>query len=390
MRDRSRFLVKTLNKNIMERQQLTNPYDTEHRAQYKMGSMESFLHDTLGFRTGVDQYNEQMDNAASEWAAQNQSLEYEEQYNSAAAEAARMREAGLNPDLKPDTIKPGEAGEMTEPETVPSSPGGEDMAILQAAGESAAKLGLALIDIYSGGIAAMATKQGTEIALKQYQRDTDIAEEKAIREMVNEAISIYGTRENEYYNGGYIASRKGLTGRRYEKFSRLYDDALISVPGIARKLQEKNKLNDTKRENISSERALNLEDKLWDIKDTMAKAEITIAEIKQEEARRKAEFLKNNPKFTREELEAGILKSNASEAEWNAAAAQWRKIGAEAEAKIAKANSDAIELYEKEWTTGVPELEDYLQYRRARNRMSGHHTGVNVGFGKDGAYIGIK
>lgn len=381
----------------MERQQLTNPYDAEHRAQYKMGSMEAFLHDRLGFRTGVDQYNEQMDNAASEWAAQNQSLEYEEQYNSAAAEAARMREAGLNPDLKPDTVKPGEAGEMTEPETVPSSPGGEDMAILQAAGESAAKLGLALIDIYSGGIAARATRIGTALNVAKTKSDIDIQEAEEIRKMVDNAISIYGTNEEEYSNGGYIARRMGLTGKRYEKFSRAYDDALASIPAMAKRLRANNDLTNAKTETKAAERALERQDMLEDIKDTTAKAEVEIAQIKQEEARRKAEFLKNNPTFTREELEAGILKSNASEAEFNAAAAKWRKISAKAEAEIAKLNSDAIQHYEETWFKGKwyeiekpHSLTSYMRYKRARNRMSGHHTGVNMGVSKDGAYIGIK
>ena len=66
---------------------------------YKIGPFEDFFR-SLGFRTAYDKYAEQMALASKAYQADVSQKEYDEAYNSPVAQAARMRQAGLNPDLQ--------------------------------------------------------------------------------------------------------------------------------------------------------------------------------------------------------------------------------------------------------------------------------------------------
>lgn len=227
------------------REQITNPYTQENRAKYKMGSVETFLHDTLGFRTGYDKYNEQMDNAMKEWETQNQSLAYEEQYNSPEAQAERMRQAGLNPDLAPNQIEPGTAGEMTEPESVPESPNGIDIEAFQSSMEIASKIAGIALDAVTGTGALFSTMfntitEGTKALQGLDEKEIGIG--KQLREIANNS---YGELENMIKDnalpgenewrgkvlagaGAYLAKMQGLTGRNRKKFERMYNGMINS------------------------------------------------------------------------------------------------------------------------------------------------------------------
>lgn len=66
---------------------------------YKMGPFEKFLQ-SLGFRTKFDSQREQMALASQAYQADVAQKAYDEAYDSPEAQAARMRQAGLNPDLQ--------------------------------------------------------------------------------------------------------------------------------------------------------------------------------------------------------------------------------------------------------------------------------------------------
>ena len=65
---------------------------------YHMGPFESFLN-TLGFRTKFDTQKESLALASNAYQADVTQKQYDEAYDSPVAQADRMRQAGLNPDL---------------------------------------------------------------------------------------------------------------------------------------------------------------------------------------------------------------------------------------------------------------------------------------------------
>lgn len=66
---------------------------------YKMGPFEKFLQ-SLGFRTKFDSQREQLALASQAFQADVAQKAYDEAYDSPVAQADRMRQAGLNPDLQ--------------------------------------------------------------------------------------------------------------------------------------------------------------------------------------------------------------------------------------------------------------------------------------------------
>lgn len=73
-----------------------NPY---RNLTYNKSGWQSFL-EGLGFRTKFDDFNEQAQINAAEYDAGIFSLMQQNQFNDPAAQAARMRNAGLNPDIQ--------------------------------------------------------------------------------------------------------------------------------------------------------------------------------------------------------------------------------------------------------------------------------------------------
>lgn len=74
---------------------ISNPYAEMPRVQTGWDRLLNWF----GFRSGYDKAQEQYNLAGAEYNAQLEQLASEEQYNSPVEQAARMREAGLNPDL---------------------------------------------------------------------------------------------------------------------------------------------------------------------------------------------------------------------------------------------------------------------------------------------------
>lgn len=73
-----------------------NPY---RKLEYNQSGWQRFL-SNLGFRTSYDDFVEQAKINAAEYDAGIASMQMQNDYNSPAAEAQRMRAAGLNPDLQ--------------------------------------------------------------------------------------------------------------------------------------------------------------------------------------------------------------------------------------------------------------------------------------------------
>lgn len=294
---------------ITNRGQITNPYAQGTRAEYKMGSIEKFMHDTLGFRTGYDQYNEQMDNASREWETQNQSLQYEENYNSPEAQAARMRAAGLNPDIAPGEIAPGEAGEMTERENVPDSPMGQDMEALEKAGEGAAGLAMFLLDMGAGVTSIASTMRGIKNMAIEGE-NAELLGSAELMEAVEKAHQIYGNLNKEgegltYASGRYVGKAQGYTGRRLDQFTRLYDDIYSSVPVV---MKNKENINALTRTNWTSENI----DMILGAEKLGIQAAANKALVEATRNRQIADVLEKYPEFTKEELLAGNAEAIAN------------------------------------------------------------------------------
>lgn len=76
-------------------QNISNPYANLPRTQTPWDRLVNWF----GFRSGYDKAQEQYNLAGAEYNAQLEQLASEEAYNSPSQQAARMRQAGLNPDL---------------------------------------------------------------------------------------------------------------------------------------------------------------------------------------------------------------------------------------------------------------------------------------------------
>lgn len=99
-----------------------NPYLNYN---YTPGFWDS-IGNAFGFRTREDKFREEMELAAREYDQQLLSMHREEEYNSPLQQAARQREAGINPDL--NGVESSMASEFNEPEISPVPPeGGEGL-----------------------------------------------------------------------------------------------------------------------------------------------------------------------------------------------------------------------------------------------------------------------
>lgn len=102
-------------------QNISNPYSEMPRVQTGWDRLLNWL----GFRSGYDKAQEQYNLAGAEYNSQLEQLASEEAYNSPSAQAARMRAAGLNPDLTGVSGEP--ASEFDNQQTPPNINAGTDV-----------------------------------------------------------------------------------------------------------------------------------------------------------------------------------------------------------------------------------------------------------------------
>lgn len=101
-----------------ESQWMNNPYATfDYHHTWWQKLLEGF-----GFRTDFNKYQESMNMNAKEYEAQLLEKAHNEEYDSAAAQAARMRQAGINPDLQGGVDAGSSSGIEPDP-SMPAPPG---------------------------------------------------------------------------------------------------------------------------------------------------------------------------------------------------------------------------------------------------------------------------
>lgn len=100
-----------------------NPY---RNLTYRKSPWQNLL-TNLGFRTEADAWQENMSVQAAEYDASIAQKAYDEQYNTASAQAERMRAAGINPDIDGgSSISPGEAASPAQDPSTPMQTTGDD------------------------------------------------------------------------------------------------------------------------------------------------------------------------------------------------------------------------------------------------------------------------
>ena len=103
-----------------------NPYAN---VTYRQSWIQKVLQ-SLGFRTNKDSYLESMALQAQEYDNQLLQKEYNEKYDSANAQVARERAAGINPDLA-GNVSAGDAAEPVDDGNPPIAPEADDVGIVQ-------------------------------------------------------------------------------------------------------------------------------------------------------------------------------------------------------------------------------------------------------------------
>lgn len=382
---------------VTERGQISNPHSRENRAEYKIGALEKLFRD-LGFRTGYDNYMMDQDNLAAQWDSQNQSLSYEENYNSAQAAAERMREAGINPDLQ-GIENAGDAAEMAENELPPSS----GMNELEFAGNGAAKLGLTLLGLLTDGASNVLTAAGQTVDLmtkyegyEQNKIQTDIQDatlSKQFTELIPELQRYYNEVMPDAQPGELKAAIKtdaaakfwskklGMSKRNSKRLLDMWNYILDTTP--ARVTRSKDKLSE-KQTNYQS----------WLIDQTKAVQEVTNqnlisrAEIDAKYLKAEAELYEKYPNIPKEiiqgqkslEIASNIAGINIASAK--SAAAAYQKLQSTKLKEIAELDFKAIQEYEQKLRESPLHLNldpnAWSEYRKAMDRI----------YGKRGDYIG--
>lgn len=367
------------------RKNLPNPYAAENRAAYKMGKVETFLHNTLGFRTGIDKYNEEMDNAAAAWQAQQANNAYEEEYNDAASQAARMQEAGINPDLAHNQIEPGQATEFTEPEAAPESPAGIDIEAFQRATEISAKIASIALDAITGSAGIFSTITNAATSLGNYAIEKDTKEAnlgKTLREMVMES---YGEVEPiisgmSNLSGGaewaaktfggagdFLAKARGLSGKNRKKFAFMYDSTINSATA---KIKSAQKIGEINMANANPAVAAPYLYKQIEMQKVAHDA--AVYDILLEKARLESQVLQENTELfkgmtvaeMRNTIHKAVISGNEAEiSKYNKVIARLDKIDREAEQKQRDKDREFIHNW-------IP-VDNWKAYQQANQRLYG-------------------
>lgn len=102
-----------------------NPYRNQ---SYNKSGWQKFL-SALGFRTEADAWEENMAVQAAEYDASLAQKQFDTEYEDASSQNARLRMAGLNPDLDPSMLDAGQAGAMGEDPSTPMQSTGDESTI---------------------------------------------------------------------------------------------------------------------------------------------------------------------------------------------------------------------------------------------------------------------
>lgn len=387
----------------MERTDIQNPYSQENRATYKKGALENMF-SNLGFRTQYDNYMMDMDNRAAEWETQNQSLAYEEQYNSAEAAADRMRAAGINPDLQ-GIQNAGEAAEMAEPE-LPNTSGMNEM---ETAGEGAAKLGMFLLGMLTDGASNVINGvgklydimgKGEELEQKQTTTDTNnLKLSEQFLKFIPELQRYYNEINPDAQPGEIAASVKttsaekfwsrslGMSRRNTKRLLDTYSYILETTPSRLARETDKTDLKKIRYEGW-------LTDKTQKIQEITLNSAVKRAEIDQKYITAEAELYAKYPNIPKDiiqgqkSLEMAQNTAGINMASAKTAAAAYQKLQSQKLKEIAEHDYNEIKKYEEEFNKDFSwyriNPNNWANYRRAYQRQFGGRAD-NIGLLEDDA-----
>lgn len=155
----------------------SNPYRNQ---TYVKSPWQNFL-TSLGFRTQADAWQENMNVQAAEYDAAIAQKLYDQEYNDPQSQVARMRAAGLNPDLNGgDSIDSGHAASIGEDPSTPMQSTGDDAQIMQLANGvlSAFSTSLGLVNSIQG--VARNRIQNQILSVQGEKTYSDVAKELAV------------------------------------------------------------------------------------------------------------------------------------------------------------------------------------------------------------------
>lgn len=142
----------------LENLKKSNPYANR---TYNTSPWQQFL-GMMGFRTEKDAFIENMQTQAAEYDAQLALMQYENKYNSPAEQVARMRAAGLNPDLDGGSgIHSGNTDGLPSDPSTPMQTTGEEGTLGQIAS--------GIMSIFSSAVGIVSNFQG--IKARNLQND---------------------------------------------------------------------------------------------------------------------------------------------------------------------------------------------------------------------------
>lgn len=214
-----------------------NPYKNITRKQGLLSKIGSFF----GLRTSYDKFLEQQQMNSNEYLANLAQKAYQEDFESPAAEAQRMQQAGLNPDLL-GTEGVNGAGQMPEETGIDPSAfeEGSDIQTLQNVGSfmaSAVSMAFGFVKDFSAMQSArQAVKSGnldlasdiSDLSMKTLTRF--IGENRLLKDPDKGWIDAYGESIDNNYGLG-VGKQLGLRGRQRRIFASNFMMNLHSLEG---------------------------------------------------------------------------------------------------------------------------------------------------------------
>lgn len=213
-----------------------NPYRSAGLS-YNETPWQKFI-SALGFRTQADAWRENMEIQANEYDAQVAQKAYDEQFNSPSEQVARMRAAGLNPDLNGgESISPGEAANPGQDPSTPMQSTGEEEVLGQVASTA--------FQLANGCLNAVATATGIIQSVQGIRRNhldnimQSINNESGLQSLADQVLPYLIPTTNEglfdeqgdlvgtWLNNAYEAA-KFFTGNMPKKLRGKFDAALMS------------------------------------------------------------------------------------------------------------------------------------------------------------------
>lgn len=205
-----------------------NPYAN---VDYRQSIWQKLL-SNLGFRTDYDSYLESMSLNAKEYEASLLEKKHNEEYDSAASQAERLRQAGLNPDLQ--NVDAGGSSGMEPDPSLPAQPGNDQGLITNIAGTLVSSVETLFGLAESGfGLASLAQ----DIESKRLANDKSRMENTleaflgaSLPDDYNQGSNSDGTKWHWRFGWNKDSRLYSLLGSRARKYARgvnLYRESLL-------------------------------------------------------------------------------------------------------------------------------------------------------------------